>query len=145
MDKITPMPIGIEFYKEMITKGYYYVDKTLLIWDLLAYRNKVTLFTRPRRFGKTLAQSMVKTFFEKEVLPDGTVADNSVYFQGKKIMYAREEYLKHMGQYPICTNLAKMLASVTCLFSFFNKKIHRIFQKSIPKRKVNFWHHKNKN
>ena len=101
MDKITPMPIGIEFYKEMITKGYYYVDKTLLIRDLLAYRNKVTLFTRPRRFGKTLAQSMVKTFFEKEVLPDGTVADNSVYFQGKKIMYAGEEYLKHMGQYPV--------------------------------------------
>ncbi len=122
MDKITPMPIGIEFYKEMITKGYYYVDKTLLIWDLLAYRNKVTLFTRPRRFGKTLAQSMVKTFFEKEVLPDGTVADNSVYFQGKKIMYAREEYLKHMGQYPICTNLAKMLASVTCLFFVFQQK-----------------------
>ena len=101
MDKITPMPIGIEFYKEMITKGYYYVDKTLLIRDLLAYRNKVTLFTRPRRFGKTLAQSMVKTFFEKEVLPDGTVADNSVYFQGKKIMYSGEEYLKHMGQYPV--------------------------------------------
>ena len=68
---------------------------------MLEYKDKVTLFTRPRRFGKTLAQSMVKTFFEKEILPDGTVADNSVYFHGKKIMDAGEEYLKHMGQYPV--------------------------------------------
>lgn len=95
------MPIGIEFYKEMIDKKYYYIDKTLLIRDLLEYKNKVTLFTRPRRFGKTLAQSMVKVFFEKEILADGTVADNSVYFQGKKVMDAGEECLKHMGQYPV--------------------------------------------
>ncbi len=100
MDKITPIPIGIEFYKEMITKGYYYVDKTLLIWDLLAYRNKVTLFTRPRRFGKTLAQSMVKTFFEKEVLPDGTVADNSVYFQGKRLCTQEKNTLSIWGSTP---------------------------------------------
>jgi len=68
---------------------------------LLENKNTVTLFTRPRRFGKTLAQTMIKTFFEKEILPDGTVEDNSVYFQGKKIMEAGEEYLKHMGQYPV--------------------------------------------
>ena len=85
----------------MITKRYYYIDKTLLIRDLLKYRNKVTLFTRPRRFGKTLAQSMLKTFFEKEILPDGATADNSVYFQGKKIMEAGEEYTKHLGKYPV--------------------------------------------
>ena len=101
MNKIKPIPIGIEFYKEMIAKGYYYIDKTLLIHDLLEQKNKVTLFTRPRRFGKTLAQSMLKTFFEKEMLPDGTASDNSVYFQGKKIMAAGEEYTKHMGQYPV--------------------------------------------
>ena len=95
------IPTGIEFYKEMISEKYYYIDKTLLIRDLLANKNKVTLFTRPRRFGKTLAQSMLKTFFEKEMLPDGTVSDNSVYFQGKKIMEAGEEYTKHMGQYPV--------------------------------------------
>ncbi len=65
MKYITPIPIGVEFYKTMISEGYYYVDKTLLIRDLLAYKNKVTLFTRPRRFGKTLAQSMLKTFFER--------------------------------------------------------------------------------
>ncbi len=101
IQNIKPVPIGIEFYKEMITKRYYYIDKTLLIRDLLKYRNKVTLFTRPRRFGKTLAQSMLKTFFEKEILPDGATADNSVYFQGKKIMEAGEEYTKHLGKYPV--------------------------------------------
>ena len=101
MEKIKPIPIGVEFYKEMIDKGYYYVDKTLLIRDLLEQKNKVTLFTRPRRFGKTLAQTMLRTFFEEEIMPDGTVADNSKYFQGKKIMGAGEEYTKYLGQYPV--------------------------------------------
>ena len=101
MQQIKPIPIGVEFYKQMISEGYYYIDKTLLIRDLLEQKNTVTLFTRPRRFGKTLAQSMLKTFFENEIFPDGTVADNSVYFQDKKIMAAVEEYTKHMGQYPV--------------------------------------------
>ena len=101
MQSIKPIPIGVEFYKQMINEGYYYIDKTLLIRDLLLHKNTVTLFTRPRRFGKTLAQSMLKTFFEMEILPDGTMADNSVYFQGKKIMESGEEYIKHMGQYPV--------------------------------------------
>ena len=101
MERIKPIPIGVEFYKQMIDKGYYYVDKTLLIRDLLEQKNTVTLFTRPRRFGKTLAQTMLRTFFEKEILLDGTVADNSKYFQGKKIMGAGEEYTKHLGQYPV--------------------------------------------
>ncbi len=101
MKRKRPIPIGVEFYKQMIEDGYYYIDKTLLIRDILEQKSMVTLFTRPRRFGKTLAQSMLKTFFEKEVLPDGTTADNSVYFQGKKIMEAGEEYTKHMGQYPV--------------------------------------------
>jgi len=96
MEYKAPIPTGIEFYKEMISEGYYYIDKTLLIRDLLANKNKVTLFTRPRRFGKTLSQSMLRTFFEKEILTDGTVADNSIYFQGKKIMETGKEYTKHM-------------------------------------------------
>ena len=101
MQQIKPIPIGVEFYKQMISEEYYYIDKTLLIRDLLEQKNTVTLFTRPRRFGKTLAQCMLKTFFEKEILADGTVADNSVYFQGKKIMATGKGYTKHMGQYPV--------------------------------------------
>ncbi len=101
IQQIRPIPTGVEFYKQMISEGYYYIDKTLLIRDLLAQKSTVTLFTRPRRFGKTLAQSMLRTFFEKEIFPDGTIADNSVYFQGKKIMEAGEEYLEHMGKYPV--------------------------------------------
>lgn len=101
MKHVKPIPIGIEFYKEMIDKGYYYVDKTLLIHDLLLQKSKVILFNCPRRFGKTLTQSMLCTFFEEEILPDGTKLDNSVYFQGKKIMESGEKYTKHMGKYPV--------------------------------------------
>lgn len=61
-----PIPIGIEYYKEIIDKDYYYVDKILLIKDILDAGSKVSLFTRPRRFGKTLALNMLKTFFEDE-------------------------------------------------------------------------------
>ncbi len=78
----------MEFYKRIIDKGYYYIDKTLLIRDVLANGNLITLFTRPRRFGKTLAQSMLCTFFEKEILPNGTIADNFCLFPRKKIMEA---------------------------------------------------------
>lgn len=95
------IPIGIEFYKEMIDNDYYYVDKTLLIRDLIEQKNKVILFTRPRRFGKTLAQSTIRTFFEQEVRTDGTRIDNSRYFLGKKIMDAGDKYTRHMGQYPV--------------------------------------------
>ena len=99
--KIKPIPIGVEFYKQMIDEGYYYVDKTLLIRDLLDQKSIVTLFTRPRRFGKTLTQTMLQTFFELEVKADGSVSDNSKYFEGKKIMGAGEEYTKYLGQYPV--------------------------------------------
>ena len=101
LTKTKSLPIGIEFYKEMIDSNYYYVDKTWMIHDLLTQNNKVTLFTRPRRFGKTLALSMLQTFFEKEIDADGNIVDNSRYFIGKKIIDAGEEYTKHQGQYPI--------------------------------------------
>ena len=57
------LPIGIENFKEIRTEGYYYVDKTGLIRDLLTRRSKVNLFTRPRRFGKSLNMSMLQSFF----------------------------------------------------------------------------------
>ena len=95
------IPIGIEFYKEMIDKDYYYVDKTWMIKDILDNKGKVNLFTRPRRFGKTLTQTMLKAFFEQEIDTEGNVVDNRRYFEGKRIMEAGEEYLSHMGQYPV--------------------------------------------
>lgn len=93
--------IGFEFYKEFIDKSLYYVDKTLLIRDLFEKGGKVNLFTRPRRFGKTLALTMLKTFFEMEFNRDGNVVDNSRYFDGMKIMDAGEEYTRHMGKHPV--------------------------------------------
>ena len=61
------LPIGIEDFKEIREEGYYYVDKTALIEQVLEKRSKVTLFTRPRRFGKSLNMSMLKRFFEIEI------------------------------------------------------------------------------
>lgn len=96
-----PLPIGIENYKELLDKNYYYVDKTWMVKELLDDGGKVNLFTRPRRFGKTLALSMIRTYFEKVILPDGTVMDNRHYFDGSKIQSAGEDYSRHMGKYPV--------------------------------------------
>lgn len=95
------LAIGIENYKELIDKSYYYVDKTLLIQSLLDDGNKVTLFTRPRRFGKTLTLSMLKTFFENEMDWNGKQIENAYYFNNMKIISTGEEYLHHMGKYPV--------------------------------------------
>ena len=58
------LPIGVDLFKELIVKNYYYVDKTLFIKALLDLKGEVNLFTRPRRFGKTLNLSMLRCFFE---------------------------------------------------------------------------------
>ncbi|MBQ7464813.1 MAG: AAA family ATPase [Lachnospiraceae bacterium] len=93
--------IGYENYKEFVDQKLYYVDKTLLIRDVVEKGGKVTLFTRPRRFGKTLALSMLRTFFEQEYDDKGDPVDNHRYFEGKKIMDAPEEILSMMGRYPV--------------------------------------------
>lgn len=132
MKQIKPIPIGVEFYKKMIDNGYYYIDKTLLIRDILAQKNEVTLFTRPRRFGKTLAQSMLCTFFEKEILPDGTIInDNARYFKGKKIMDAGEEYTRHMGQYPVISLSLKSAKQpdYTMAYAMLRKEITGEFER----------------
>lgn len=95
------IPIGIENYREMIDNEFYYVDKTLMIKELLDNRTKVFLMTRPRRFGKTLGLSMLQTFFEDERDGNGNKIERLHYFQGKKIMDAGEEYLCHAGKYPV--------------------------------------------
>ena len=88
------LPIGESDFKNLV-ENYYYVDKTLLIRDFLDTKAKVTLFTRPRRFGKTLNMDMLRVFFEK------TDEDNSVYFKDKKIWQCGEEYTSYQGRYPV--------------------------------------------
>ena len=89
-----PLPIGVSDFKSATT-NYYYVDKTLLIRDFLNAIPMVSLFTRPRRFGKTLNMDMLRVFFEK------TPEDTSVYFKDKYIWQCGEYYTKHQGQYPV--------------------------------------------
>ena len=93
--------IGYEEYKEFIDDDMYYIDKTMLIEDVVERGGKVTLFTRPRRFGKTLALSMLRTFFELEYDYNGNVIDKKRYCEGKKIMGAPEKILSMMGKYPV--------------------------------------------
>ena len=93
--------IGYENYKRLIDEGCYYVDKTMLIKDIIEKGGIVNLFTRPRRFGKTLALSMIRTFFELEYDFDGNVIEKNRYFEGKKIMQCENPILSKMGKYPV--------------------------------------------
>ena len=103
--KLLPCPVGITSYKE-VSRECYYVDKTLLIKDIIDDHNKVYLFTRPRRFGKTLTLDMVRTFFER------SEKDTSVYFRDKEIWSAGKEYRSYQGKYPVIFE-----ASGTCVGS----------------------------
>ena len=94
MQRKLPLPIGTTNYKKICNK-YYYVDKTLLVKEILDESMEISLFTRPRRFGKTLNMDMLRTFFEK------TQEDTSVYFQDKKIWQQGKEYTQHQGRYPV--------------------------------------------
>lgn len=96
-----PLPVGVDIFGKLITQGYYFIDKTLMIKDLLDQKGDVTLFARPRRFGKTLNLSMLQYFFEDARTNDGAKKDNRYLFEGLDIMRAGEEYLSHMGQYPV--------------------------------------------
>ena len=89
-----PLPIGISDFKTVIEENYYYADKTDMIGDILDDRVMVTLFTRPRRFGKTLNMSMMKYFFEIE-----NTEENKKLFDGLAI--SNKEYMKEQGQYPV--------------------------------------------
>ncbi len=87
------IPIGVENFEELMAEDFYYVDKTGMIRDLLNHRGKVTLFTRPRRFGKSLNMSMLKHFFSAE--------GNKSIFDGLTISKETELCEKHMGKYPV--------------------------------------------
>ena len=93
MDK-NAIPVGIENFKELREEGYYYVDKTFLIYEILINKAKVTLFTRPRRFGKTLNMSMLKYFFNIE-----NKEENRKLFENLKI--SDSTYMSEQGKYPV--------------------------------------------
>ena len=88
------VPVGIENFERIINEDYYYVDKTLLIEELLINRAPVTLFTRPRRFGKTLNMSMLKYFFDVK-----NKEENKKLFENLKIY--NSEYMSEQGKYPV--------------------------------------------
>ena len=97
MTEYKPIPIGVEDFKETIDKGYYYIDKTDMIRELLDCFFKVNLITRPRRFGKTLNMSMLQRFFEK------TEESNAYLFEGLNISKAGEKYMAYQGQFSVIT------------------------------------------
>ena len=125
MKKFKPLPIGVESFKRIIDKNYYLVDKTLFIKDIIDSGTSINLFTRPRRFGKTLNLSMIQCFFEK------TEHDNSYLFNDLNISKAGEEYLSHMGQYPVINLSLKSMKqnSYTKSFALFKKIIADEFKR----------------
>ena len=92
--KHLPLPVGVSDYRLASTE-YYYIDETMMLKDFIDERPMVTLFTRPRRFGKTLNMDMLRTFFEK------TNEDTSKYFKDKKIWEQGEYYRSFQGKYPV--------------------------------------------
>ena len=88
------VPVGIEDFERIVREDYYYVDKTQLIEELLINRAPVTLFTRPRRFGKTLNMSMIKYFFDVK-----NKEENKKLFENLKIY--NSEYMSEQGKYPV--------------------------------------------
>ncbi len=95
-----PLPIGIDNFEKIITEGYYYMDKTMLIKELLDLKGEVNLFTRPRRFGKTLNLSMLRYFFE-DTGNNEINAQRRKLFAGLKITKAGESYTSQMTLYPV--------------------------------------------
>ncbi len=98
----TKLPMGIENFKRIRTEGYYYVDKTGLIKDLLQNMAYVNLFTRPRRFGKTLNMSMLKYFFE--------AGSDIALFDGLEISKEKELCEEYMGKFPVISISLKEVA-----------------------------------
>jgi hypothetical protein len=88
-----PLPIGVDIFSKLINNGSYYVDKTMFIAELLEQNNEVTLFTRPRRFGKSLNMSMLKAFFE--------IGCQKELFDGLKIAKEKELCEEYMGKFPV--------------------------------------------
>ncbi len=122
---------GVEDFKEIIDKNGYFVDKTLMIKELLESNAKVTLFTRPRRFGKTLNQSMICRFFEDEITDHGERIDNGYLFDGLDISRCGEDILKHQQQYPVISLSLKSAKQKSYALSYgeIKKRISEEFKR----------------
>ena len=123
------LPIGIDGFEKIRTNDFYYADKTLFIKELLQNWGEVNLFTRPRRFGKSLNISMLKCFFE--------IGSNPVLFDGLKIAQEKELCEKYMGKFPVIsislksvdglsyeaavTALRRAIGNEACRFSFLTE------------------------
>ena len=110
--KHKPLPIGVEDFKRLVDNEYYFVDKTLMIKELLENKETVNLFTRPRRFGKTLNMSMLQRFFE------ATEKSNAYLFDGLKIA-AYPEYMVYQGQYPVISISLKSMKRASYQEAYF--------------------------
>ena len=119
-----PLPIGISDYRLASTE-YYYIDKTMLIKDFLDERPMVSLFTRPRRFGKTLNMDMLRTFFEK------SGEDTSIYFKNKKIWACGQKYRDYLGKYPVIFVSFKDVKCETWQDTYGN--IYKLLQKEFER------------
>ena len=86
-----PLPIGVENFEKLCTEEYYYVDKTMLVKEILDKKSDVNLFTRPRRFGKTLTLSMLQHYFEDAYDKRGNKKDYSYLFEDKKLPQKRKD------------------------------------------------------
>ena len=109
--KHKPLPIGVEDFKRLVDNGYYFVDKTLMIKELLENKETVNLFTRPRRFGKTLNMSMLQRFFE------ATEKSNAYLFDGLKIA-AYPEHMAYQGKYPVISISLKSMKQKNFTLAF---------------------------
>ena len=110
--KHKPLPIGVEDFKRLVNNEYYFIDKTLMIKELLENKETVNLFTRPRRFGKTLNMSMLQRFFE------ATEKSNAYLFDGLKIA-AYPEYMAYQGQYPVISISLKSMKRASYQEAYF--------------------------
>ena len=124
MDRTLKLPVGIDNFEKIRKSGFYYIDKTKLIEQLLQNWGEVNLFTRPRRFGKTLNMSMLQRFFE------ATEKSNAYLFDGLKIA-AYPEYMAYQGQYPVISISLKSMkqASYTDAFYMYKNLIAKEYEK----------------
>ena len=117
------MPVGLDNFREMIAREYYFVDKTKFIKELLDSNAMVTLITRPRRFGKTLAMRMLQEFFDINAAGRDT-------FKGLNISRAGEKYMQHRGKYPVIFLQLKNVAAgdFEKSFAFLKSIIARLYR-----------------